>query len=117
MTTTYIIIAIVFVLVVVVAVSTDKLYQKMEWYRQRLFELTDGKEGNNLVEVVPQTPPPPPPVHRMVRRWRFIKLENAGDNHTLNRTVESFLRDGYEYMPSASVAGVLAFVKYEEDKE
>lgn len=30
-------------------------------YRCRVFELTKGKEGSNLVKVVPDTPPPPAP--------------------------------------------------------
>lgn len=36
-------------------------WKKKEHYRCRLFELTNGKEGSNLVKVVPDTPPPPAP--------------------------------------------------------
>lgn len=34
---------------------------KLEHYRQRVFELTDGKEGSNLVKVEPHRPAPTPP--------------------------------------------------------
>ena len=32
-----------------------------EHYRCRVFELTNGEEGSNLVKVVPDMAPPPPP--------------------------------------------------------
>jgi hypothetical protein len=32
-----------------------------EHYRCRVFELTNGEEGSNLVKVIPSTPPPPAP--------------------------------------------------------
>ena len=36
-------------------------WKEKEHYRCRVFELTNGKEGSNLVKVVPDTPPPPAP--------------------------------------------------------
>ena len=36
-------------------------WKKKEHYRCRVFELTNGKEGSNLVKVVPDTHPPPAP--------------------------------------------------------
>jgi len=36
-------------------------WKEKEHYRCRVFELTNGEEGSNLVKVVPDTPPPPAP--------------------------------------------------------
>ena len=36
-------------------------WKEKEHYRRRVFELTKGKEGSNLVTVVPTTPPPKKP--------------------------------------------------------
>ena len=49
---------------ILLAVSTlmaGEYWKEKEHYRCRVFDLTDGKEGSNLVKVVPYTPPPPPP--------------------------------------------------------
>lgn len=58
LTSPFIILAIMFVAVVI---GWGKTWKKKEHYRCRVFDLTDGKEGSNLVTVVPTTPPPPPP--------------------------------------------------------
>ena len=50
-------------------------------------------------------------------RRRFIVIENAGDNATLNRTVEKYKEDGYEYDSQNSTDRLLVFAKYEEIKE
>ena len=50
-------------------------------------------------------------------RRRFIVIENAGDNVTLNRTVEKYKEDGYEYDGQNSTDRLLVFAKYEEIKE
>lgn len=46
---------------VAVGIAFIKTWKKKEHYRCRVFDLTDGKEGSNLVNVIPTTPPPPPP--------------------------------------------------------
>lgn len=46
---------------VAVVIGWSETWKKKEHYRCRVFDLTDGKEGSNLVKVVPTTPPPPPP--------------------------------------------------------
>lgn len=46
---------------VAVVIGWGKTWKEKEHYRCRVFDLTDGKEGSNLVTVVPTTPPPPPP--------------------------------------------------------
>ncbi len=53
-----IVLAIMFVAVVI---GWSETWKKKEHYRCRVFDLTDGKEGSNLVKVVPDTPPPPAP--------------------------------------------------------
>ena len=50
-------------------------------------------------------------------RRRFIVIENAGDNATLNRTVEKYKEDGYEYDSQNSTDRLLVFAKHEEIKE
>lgn len=48
---------------------------------------------------------------------RFIVIENAGDNATLNRTVEKYKEEGYEYDSQDSTDRLLVFAKHEEIKE
>ena len=50
-------------------------------------------------------------------RRRFIVIENAGDNATLNRTVETYKEEGYEYDSQNSTDRLLVFAKHEEIKE
>ena len=58
LTIPFIVLAIMFVAVVI---GWSETWKKKEHYRCRVFDLTDGKEGSNLVKVVPDTPPPPAP--------------------------------------------------------
>ena len=48
---------------------------------------------------------------------RFIVIDNAGDNATLNRTVEKYKEEGYEYDSQKSTDRLLVFAKHEEIKE
>jgi hypothetical protein len=48
---------------------------------------------------------------------RFIVVDNAGDNETLNRTVERYKTDGYEFDSLKSTDRLLVFVKRVEVKE
>ena len=51
------------------------------------------------------------------RHFKFINIENAGDNDTLNRMVAKFEEEGYKYSYEDTLDnGVLAFVKLEEVK-
>jgi hypothetical protein len=54
----FIVLAVMFVAVVI---GWSETWKKKEHYRCRVFELTNGEEGSNLVKVVPDTPPPPAP--------------------------------------------------------
>jgi len=48
---------------------------------------------------------------------RFIVIDNAGDNETLNRTVERYKADGYEFDSIKSTDRLLVFVKRIEVNE
>lgn len=48
---------------------------------------------------------------------RFIAIDNAGDNATLNRTVEMYQNDGYGYDITKSTDRLLVFYKSEEIKD
>ena len=50
-------------------------------------------------------------------RRRFIVIDNAGDNGTLNRTVDMYLNDGYYYDTTKSTDRLLVFRKDEEIKD
>ena len=50
-------------------------------------------------------------------RRRFIVIENAGDNATLNLTVEKYKEEGYEYDSQNSTDRLLVFAKHEEINE
>ena len=52
------------------------------------------------------------------RHFKFINVENAGDNDTLNRMVAKLEEEGYKYSYDESPEnGILAFIKREEVKD
>ena len=51
------------------------------------------------------------------RRYKYINIENAGDNDTLNRTVEKYHEEDYDLDRDKSTDRLLVFVKSEEVKE
>ena len=53
---------------------------------------------------------------RYERHYKFINIENAGDNDTLNRTAEKYHDDGYDLDREKSTDRLLVFVKSEEVK-
>ena len=56
------IVCIAFAIMLVISMwMAGEFWKEKEHYRCRVFDLTDGKEGSNLVKVVPDTPPPPAP--------------------------------------------------------
>lgn len=89
------------------------------WYFTHLYHISKKPKEDDDEHVIPiemplqrfQTLP------RYRSHLRFINVENAGDNPTLNRTVIDLEMDGYVYKPEKSVAGVLAFEKLEEATE
>ena len=56
-----IIIIVLFGIVVALLFVINHILGVKEHYRCRVFELTNGEEGSNLVKVVPDMAPPPPP--------------------------------------------------------
>lgn len=54
---------------------------------------------------------------RYERRYKFINIENVGDNDTLNRTAEKYREEGYNLDREKSTDRLLVFVKLEEVKE
>lgn len=51
------------------------------------------------------------------RRYRYINIENAGDNSTLNDTAKMYHDLGYDLDREKSTDRLLVFVKSEEVKE
>ena len=51
------------------------------------------------------------------RRYKYMVIENAGDNSTLNRTAEMYHNEGYDLDREKSTDRLLVFVKSEEVKE
>jgi hypothetical protein len=56
-----IIIIVLFGIIVALLFVINHILGVKEHYRCRVFELTNGEEGSNLVTVVPDLAPPPPP--------------------------------------------------------
>lgn len=59
MTTAIIFDIILLALLIAAGIMLNKTWIEKEHYRCRVFDLTNGEEGSNLVKVVPDTPPPP----------------------------------------------------------
>ena len=51
------------------------------------------------------------------RKYRYINIENAGDNNTLNRIAYKCYEEGYDLDREKSTDRLLVFVKSEEVKE
>ena len=51
------------------------------------------------------------------RRYKYMVIENAGDNGTLNRTAEKYHDEGFDLDRDKSTDRLLVFVKSEEVKE
>ena len=51
------------------------------------------------------------------RIYKYINIENAGDNSTLNRTAEMYHNEGFNLDREKSTDRLLVFVKKEEVKE
>jgi hypothetical protein len=51
------------------------------------------------------------------RKYKYMVIENAGDNPTLNDTAEKYHNEGYDLDREKSTDRLLVFVKSEEVKE
>ena len=73
---------------IAVVIRWNNTWHIKEHYRCRVFELTNGEEGNSLVKVIPDTPPPPPPPkpapgelfskRSMKEHTKICKMDDAG---------------------------------------
>ena len=94
---------------ILLAVSTwmaGEYWKEKEHYRCRVFELTNGKEGSNLVKVVPDTPPPPAPqglfpTRPLLTEWLhnysgeyFRRKDGVALTQNPNRTMNVVLGNG-----------------------
>ena len=107
----FIVLAVMFVAVVI---GWSETWKKKEHYRCRVFELSKGEEGSNLVKVIPTTPAPKPPtVHYYRYDWRLLN-PTAMPQERINEAVKQMQADGYHFMPGANLCGLLAFRRTEE---
>ena len=103
MTVQFILMTIAFVIMLIVALIQQRTNKRLT---KRLEELeTEGWRKVHGFGKIFST------------RRRFIVIENAGDNATLNRTVEKYKEEGYEYDSQNSTDRLLVFAKHEEIKE
>lgn len=84
-----------------------RTWAEKEHYRCRVFELTNGKDGSNLVKVVPDAPPPPAPeglfpTRPLLAEWLhdnsgqyFRKKDVAHLTKNPNGTINVVLVDGH----------------------
>ena len=70
-----------------------KVYKEKEYYRCRVFDLTDGKEGRHLPDV-PDCPPPPEPKAMLTSPIFIKKWFRAGRYIFLKSEVKLFYK-GY----------------------
>ena len=105
LTIPFIVLAIMFVAVVI---GWSETWKTKEHYRCRVFDLTDGKEGSNLVKVVPDTLPPPPapeglfPTRPLLTEWLhnncgeyFRRRDVVALTKNPNRTMNVVLGNGH----------------------
>ena len=109
----FIVLAVMFVAVVI---GWSETWKKKEHYRCRVFELSKGEEGSNLVIVKPDRLPPPPPPKFFRRKYRFIEV-GIGDYQTFNRITDKLHDEGYDLDREKSTDKLLVFVTREEIKE
>ena len=51
------------------------------------------------------------------RKYKYMVIENAGDNHTMNDTAQKYHDEGFDLDREKSTDRLLVFVKSEEVKE
>ena len=99
----FILMTIAFVIMLIVALIQQRTNKRLSKQLEEI-EVKGWREAHGFGKLVST-------------RRRFIVIENAGDNATLNRTVEKYKEDGYEYDGQNSTDRLLVFVKYEEIEE
>ena len=99
----FILMTIAFVIMLIVAIFQNRTI-KIQSKQLEEIEVKGWREAHGFGRLIST-------------RRRFIMIENAGDNATLNHTVEKYKDDGYEYDSQNSTDRLLVFAKHEEIKE
>lgn len=99
----FILMTIAFVIMLIVALIQQRTNKRLS-NRLEEIEVKGWREAHGFGKLIST-------------RRRFIVIENAGDNATLNRTVEKYKEDGYEYDSQNSTDRLLVFAKHEEIEE
>ena len=99
----FILMTIAFVIMLIVALIQQRTNKRLSKQLEEM-EVKGWREAHGFGRLVST-------------RRRFIVIDNAGDNNTLNRTVEKYKEDGYEYDGQNSTDRLLVFAKHEEIKE
>ena len=99
----FILMTIAFIIMLIVALIQQRTNKRLSKQLEEI-EVKGWREAHGFGKLIST-------------RRRFIVIENAGDNATLNRTVEKYKEDGYEYDSQNSTDRLLVFVKREEVKE
>ena len=99
----FIFMTIAFVIMLIVAIIQNRTIKRLSKQLEEI-EVKGWREAHGFGRLIST-------------RRRFIVIENAGDNATLNHTVEKYKEDGYEYDSQNSTDRLLVFAKHEEIKE
>ena len=99
----FILMTIAFVIMIIVALIQQRTNKRLSKQLEEI-EVKGWREAHGFGKLIST-------------RRRFIVIENAGDNATLNSAVEKYKEDGYEYDSQNSTDRLLVFAKHEEIKE
>ena len=108
MTVQFIFMTMAFVIMLIVAILQQRRIKELNKKYNDLYD--EGWEKH-----FGYGKPPVPKVYR--RRYKYMVIENAGDNRTLNDTAEKYHNEGYDFDREKSTDSMLVFVKSEEVKE
>ena len=108
MTVQFIFMTMAFVIMLIVAILQQRRIKELNKKYNDLYD--EGWEKH-----FGYGKPPVPKVYR--RRYIFVKIENVGDNSTLNMVAENYYDNGFDLDREKSTDRLLVFVKSEEVKE
>ena len=99
----FILMTIAFVIMLIVVIIQNRTIKRLEKTNEELWQ----KKYNEYMGFGK--------LYR--RKYKYMVIENAGDNSTLNRTAEMYHNEGYDLDREKSTDSLLVFVKSEEVKE
>lgn len=99
----FIFMTIAFVIMLIVTIIQKRTIKRLNEEKEEINE----KGWNEIIGIGK--------VYR--HRYKYINIENAGDNSTLNRTAEMYHNEGYDLDRQKSTDRLLVFVKSEEVKD